>query len=195
MSRAFVLGNGRSRLEVNLYVLKELGSVYGCNALYREFAPTVLVSTDRPISTEIQQSGYANVNRMYTRKPLPGFGAMRVPHDWYGYSSGPIAVGLAAQDQNLAVYMIGFDMGPLPGDMFNNVYADTEFYKRSTARPTFTGNWVRQLTQIVKQFPKTMFFRVHGNTTAEIAEFRNLSNLISMPMEDFQNRINNTKDL
>ena len=59
MSRAFVLGNGSSRLLVNLETLKELGSTYGCNALYREFVPTVLISTDQPISQRIQDSGYA----------------------------------------------------------------------------------------------------------------------------------------
>lgn len=195
MTRAFVLGNGVSRLSVNLHTLKKLGTVYGCNALYREFSPDVLVSTDKPISECIQKEGYANANRMYTRRPLPGYGALAVPHKWYGFSSGPIATAIAAQDQNLAVYMIGFDMGPVDGDKFNNVYADTEFYKRSTARPTFTGNWVRQIVQVTKEFPKTMFFRVHGSTTADVHEFKNISNLTCMIMEDFLNRINNTKEL
>ena len=56
MSFGFVLGNGVSRLELNLQTLKELGPTYGCNALHREFAPTVLVSTDKPISESIQHS-------------------------------------------------------------------------------------------------------------------------------------------
>lgn len=195
MTRAFVLGNGVSRLSVNLYTLKDLGPVYGCNALYREFTPTALISTDKPISERIQQDGYSNSNRMYTRRPLPGYGALTIPHKWYGFSSGPIATALAAQDQHLAVYMIGFDMGPVDGDKFNNIYADTEFYKRSTARPTFTGNWVRQIIQVTKEFPKTMFFRVQGPTTSEVAELKNISNLTHMTMEDFLNRINNTKEL
>lgn len=195
MTRAFVLGNGVSRADVNLHIVKELGPIYGCNALYREFTPSVLVSTDKPISQKIQEDGYANLNRMYTRKPLPGYGALQIPHKWYGFSSGPIATALAAQDQHLAIYMIGFDMGPVNGDKFNNVYADTEFYKRSTARPTFTGNWVRQIIQVTKEFPKTMFFRVQGTTTANVHEFRNIANLRHMPMEDFLNRINNTKEL
>lgn len=195
MSRAFVLGNGVSRLEVDLNVLKQEGKTYGCNALYRTFAPDVLVSTDTPIATTIQQSGYAEQHRMYTRKPIAGLGAYRVPQAYFGYSSGPIAAALAAMDQNVAVYLIGFDMGPIGHNQFNNVYADTEFYKKSSARPTFSGNWARQLAQIMKDFPRTNFFRVKGTTTADILEFNGVPNLVTMPMQDFLNRLNNTKDL
>lgn len=195
MSRAFVLGNGVSRLEVDLNVLKQEGKIYGCNALYRTFVPDVLVSTDTPIATAIQQSGYSVQNRMYTRKPIAGLGAHRVPQPYFGYSSGPIAAALAAIDQNIAVYLVGFDMGPIGYNQFNNVYADTEFYKKSSARPTFSGNWARQLVQIMRDFPKTNFFRVKGATTADILEFSGVPNLVTMPMQDFLNRLNNTKDL
>lgn len=195
MSRAFVLGNGISRLEVDLATLKNLGKVYGCNALYRTFAPDTLVSTDTPISTAIQQSGYSAEHRMYTRKPIAGLGAHRIPQQYYGYSSGPIAAGIAALDQNIAIYLVGFDMGPAEHNRFNNVYADTEFYKKSSARPTYAGNWARQLVQIMRDFPQTNFFRVKGRTTADILEFNGVPNFVTMPMSDFQNRINNTKDL
>lgn len=195
MTRAFVLGNGVSRLAVNLHTLKELGPIYGCNALYREFTPSVLVSTDKPISEKIQADGYSNNNQMYTRKPIPGSGALRIPQTWYGFSSGPIAVALAARDKHTAVYLLGFDMGPVNNDQFNNVYADTEFYKASSARPTYTGNWSRQIVQITKEFPKTNFFRIHGATTATIPDFTGIPNLASMSLDDFLDRINNTKDL
>lgn len=194
MSAAFVLGNGVSRLAVDLSVLKQRGRVYGCNALYREFVPDVLVSTDRGISHEIQNSGYAKKNLMYTRKPLPGLGARSVPQNYYGFSSGPIAVGLAALDKHLAIYLIGFDMGPTQNNRFNNVYADTEFYKKSSANPTFTGNWVRQLVSVCRDFPNTSFHRVQGETTAEITEITGIRNMRHMSMADFLDRINNIKD-
>ena len=195
MSAAFVLGNGISRLSVDLNKLKQHGQIYGCNALYREFVPDVLVSTDRDISHAIQNSGYTQKNVMYTRKPLPGLGARTVPQSYFGFSSGPIAVGIAAIDKNTAVYLIGFDMGPTLNNRFNNVYADTEFYKKSSANPTFTGNWTRQLITIVKDFPKTSFHRVMGTTTAHVPEFDNLPNLHNMPLDQLLDRINNTKDL
>ena len=57
MSAAFILGNGQSRLAVNLNKLMEVGTVFGCNGLYRDFTPHCLVATDRPIAEEIQNSG------------------------------------------------------------------------------------------------------------------------------------------
>jgi hypothetical protein len=194
MSRAFVLGNGVSRQQVDLSNLRHLGKIYGCNALHRDFVPDVLVSTDKPISTRIQDSGYAHNNRFYTRRPAAGSGANPVPQKYYGYSSGPIAASIAAIDGAVIIYLVGFDMGPV-SNHFNNVYADTEFYKKSSAPPTFTGNWARQLTQIMRDFSNTAFVRIMGNTTAPIEDFASSRNFRTMSMEDFQNRINNTKDL
>jgi hypothetical protein len=194
MSRAFVLGNGVSRQQVDLHNLGHLGKIYGCNALYRDFVPDVLVSTDKPISTKIQDSGYAHNNRFYTRRPVPGAGAHPVPQKYYGYSSGPIAASIAALDSAVIIYLVGFDMGSV-NNHFNNVYADTEFYKKSSALPTFTGNWTRQITQIMHDFPNTAFVRVMGTTTAPVDDFADVRNFRTMSMEDFLNRINNTKDL
>ncbi len=71
MGPAFVLGNGISRQQIDLNLLKTLGRVYGCNAIYREFEPDVLISTDLPISERIQHEGYSRTHVHYTRKPLP----------------------------------------------------------------------------------------------------------------------------
>lgn len=194
MNTAFVLGNGISRRAVDLTVLSTLGEVYGCNALYREFAPAVLVSTDDPISHEIQQSGYSKTRYHYTRKPFSNSGAHKIPEPYYGFSSGPAAVAIAAINHNRSIYLVGFDMGPNQQGLFNNMYAGTEFYKSTSAGPTFTGNWVRQLLQIAKDFPKVSFVRVMGDTTANIQELSGSRNLSNIRMEDFLNRINNTKE-
>jgi len=194
MAAGFVLGNGVSRRQVDLDRLKSCGTVYGCNALYREFVPDVLISTDNPISMHIQQSGYSANHTHYTRKPLSNSGAQRVPQQYFGFSSGPIAVGIAALAHHESVYLIGFDMGPTRNGHFNNCYADTEFYKKSSANPTFTGNWVRQLKTIAKEHMTTRFVRVTGDTTAQISELLAVSNMSHMPIEDFLNRINNTKE-
>jgi hypothetical protein len=195
MGPAFVLGNGISRQLIDLNLLKTLGRVYGCNAIYREFEPDVLISTDLPISERIQHEGYGRTHVHYTRKPLPDSGSMRISQQYFGYSSGPAAVGQAALDGARAIYLIGFDMGPTRTGRFNNIYADTEFYKKSSANPTFTGNWVRQIRQIAKDFPKASFFRVVGDTTADLSDLRSIANMAHLPIADFQNRINNTKEL
>jgi hypothetical protein len=185
MTRAFVLGNGISRQGVDLTQLKQLGKIYGCNALYREFIPDVLVATDRPISEQIQESSYALANEFYTRKPIAGSGARHLPKDYYGYSSGPNALGLAASHGNLQIFMLGFDMGPTPSNLFNNVYADTEFYKTSAHPPTFTGNWVRQIAHVCRDYPATEFVRLCGTTTASIADLNRIPNLKHQDLKEF----------
>jgi hypothetical protein len=192
---AFVLGNGRSREAIDVNRLLELGSVYGCNALYRTYTPTVLVATDHPIALAIQSSGYSQRNRFYTRRPQSDSGAQLIPKPYHGFSSGPVATALAAMDGNTRIYLLGFDLGGLPGDRFNNIYADTEFYKPSHAPPTFTGNWARQLCQIMADFSQCDFVRVVGPTTASVQEFKNIKNYSDLDLQDFLARINTAKDL
>ena len=186
---AFVLGNGISRQSIDLQQLRSLGQIYGCNAIYKEFECDVLISTDTPISERIQQEGYSQTHVHYTRKPLPSSGARRIAQQYFGYSSGPVAVAQAALDGAVAIYLLGFDMGPTRTGRFNNCYADTEFYKKSSAVPTFTGNWVRQLQTIMKDFPKISFFRIQGDTTAEIRELLAIPNLVHVDLTEFQRRV------
>jgi hypothetical protein len=195
MSQAFVLGNGISRKNINLSELQPYGKIYGCNALHREFVPNVLVATDRPISAAIQESGYAKNHEFYTRRPMEGLGAKSVLKKYHGYSSGPNALALAAEHGHRQVYLLGFDMGPNVNNTFNNVYADTEFYKTSAHPPTFAGNWKRQIVEICKDYPHTEFVRVCGPTTARIAELESVKNLTHLDLDAFTDRINNKKDL
>ena len=192
---AFVLGNGVSRNSISIDQLLKLGPVYGCNGLYRSHTVTALVATDKPIAQAIQQSCYSTNNRFYTRRPLPGLGAQVVPKKYFGFSSGPIATAIAAEDRQPVIYLLGFDMGPAIDGKFNNLYADTEFYKTTGAHPTYTGNWIKQLVQVVQDFPKQQFIRVKGETTADIQELNNLPNLKHLPLATFLQRINTGKDL
>ena len=195
MTTAFVLGNGLSRQHLNLAHLKNCGRIYGCNALYREFTPDVLVATDRPIAETIQKSGYALKNRFYTRRPIEGLGANQVIKQYHGFSSGPNALSIAAKDGHRLIFLLGFDMGPTAENKFNNIYADTEYYKTSDANPTFTGNWVKQICQIVKDHPTVRFCRIYGETTAKIPEFDEFKNFEHQDLSAFLDRINNQKDL
>ena len=67
MTKVFCIGNGESRKSFNLDLLKPYGKVYGCNALYREYTPDVLVSVDHGIMHEIYQSGYCYKNETWFR--------------------------------------------------------------------------------------------------------------------------------
>ena len=69
MKRVFVLGNGQSRLGVDLSKLKKHGKIYGCNAIYRTNPDDidVLVGVDQGIMHEIYHSGYAEKVPCYFR--------------------------------------------------------------------------------------------------------------------------------
>ena len=192
---AFVLGNGVSRAGIEINDLMRLGDVYACNAVYRTHTPTVLVATDRPIATEIQESGYAAKNRFYTRRPLPNLGGLPVPRPYFGFSSGPLATAIAAADGHALIYLLGFDLGPNQSGRFNNIFADTQYYKALGSPPTYTGNWVKQMTTICRDYPNCRFVRVLGDTTAIITELDGLSNLENMPIQEFGQLVNNAKDL
>jgi hypothetical protein len=62
MNTAFIIGNGTSRKDFDLTRLKPYGTVFGCNALYRDYPdfsiPDFLVSIDDGIITEIESSDF-----------------------------------------------------------------------------------------------------------------------------------------
>ena len=64
----FVIGNGNSRKNVNLNILKENGTVIGCNALYRDFTPDILFNQDSHTFHEIISSEYPKENQVYVRE-------------------------------------------------------------------------------------------------------------------------------
>ena len=185
---AFVLGNGTSRASLDLNRLKEVGTVFGCNALYREFTPDVLISTDPGISEEIQNSGYPLKNLHYTRKPIPGLGSKKIEFN-YGFSSGPIAMTYACKTDAEYVYFAGFDLTGINGNV-NNIYADTPNYKPSSAKETYYGNWVVQIQKVIEYYTSKSFVRVVAHDAYTPKEWH-LSNYSEISILDFLLLINN----
>lgn len=157
MNRAFVLGNGRSRIGLDLNSLRSAGKIFGCNAVYRDFAPDVLIATDPGISSEIEKSNYPQHHEFYTRKPQHQHSRLITKN--FGYSSGPIAVTYAAMEGFDRVYLIGFDLVGHNGK-HNNIYSDTPNYKAANSEATYYGNWVNQIQSISREYDSTKFIRV-----------------------------------
>lgn len=158
---AFIFGNGKSRLNVNLESFLELGTVYGCNAQYREFEPHYLIAVDVKMVNEIIASGYDKNHQVWTN-PNKGITPKNnvnlfSPHK--GWSSGPTALHFAAKNGHKEIYFFGFDYKGNEGK-FNNVYADTYNYKKSTDAATYHGNWLNQTERTVKEFKNVNFYRV-----------------------------------
>jgi len=190
MSVAFVLGNGKSRLAVDPQQdLLGKGIIYACNAIYREFMPNVLISTDRPISEKIQLEGIPERVKHWTRRPLPESKSHKIERPYYGMSSGPVAISRAAIDGHSHIYFLGFDLGSSDG-LLNNVYGSTEFYKANTDKATFAGNWIYQINQITREFRKPQFIRVTGPESQPVDWENKFNNLTEMYMDDFKVMIN-----
>ena len=69
MKRVFVLGNGQSRLGVDLKKLREHGMIYGCNAIYRTNPDDldVVIGVDQGIMHEMYHSGICEKIPTYFR--------------------------------------------------------------------------------------------------------------------------------
>ena len=158
---AFVLGNGTSRLSLNHNSLLDKGIVYACNAMYREFEPHYLIAVDVKMVNEIVASGYNKTHAVWTN-PNKGISTKHHlnlfnPHK--GWSSGPTALWFASEQGHREIYIFGFDFQGLQG-RFNNVYADTYNYKKTSDTATFHGNWLSQTERTIKDFRHTQYYRV-----------------------------------
>jgi len=158
---AFVLGNGTSRLAVDPSSLLNLGTVYGCNAQYREYDPHHLIAVDVKMVNEIIAAGYHKTHSVWTNpnKGITSKDSINFFQPHKGWSSGPTALWFAATNRHSEIYILGFDYQGLNGK-FNNVYADTFNYKKSSDNATFHGNWLAQTEKVIKEFKNIKFYRV-----------------------------------
>jgi hypothetical protein len=191
---AFVLGNGRSRLRLNLENLKGQGTIIGCNALYREFEPDHLVAVDVKMVNEIISAGYNKSNSVWSNpnKGISNRTNINFFHPHRGWSSGPTALHLACDLGHKSIYIFGFDYQGIDGK-FNNVYSDTFNYKKSADSATFFGNWLNQTDKTIKEFKGIQFYRVGEKGTFIPDKLRNLHiNLQHITFEEFERKFPNT---
>ena len=190
-NRAFVLGNGKSRTGTNLKKLRKKGKIYGCNALYREFEPDYLIAVDPKMIFEICDTGWHLTHEVWTN-PNSRFqrykGLNIFPHP-KGWSSGPTALYKAANDGYREIFILGFDYYGVDNRYFNNVYADTKNYKKSSDTATFYGNWMRQTETIFKEFSDVYFYRIINPETQIVSEWSKINNLRQITYEEMFNLI------
>ena len=160
-NRAFVLGNGKSRLAIESKKLLDLGTVFACNAVYREFDPHYLIAVDVKMINEIDDTGYHKSHEVWTNpnKAIKTIEGLHFFNPHKGWSSGPTALWLAASKGFPEIFILGFDYEGINGKV-NNVYADTKNYRSSRETATFYGNWLTQTFSVIKEFNATKFYRV-----------------------------------
>lgn len=187
---AFILGNGKTRLQVDLLGLP--GITYGCNRIYQEFAPDILVSTDKEMAHEIQEYGYSSKHIHYTRKQhvIEGSGAKVLPDHIQGMSSGPACVGLACIERQNYIFLIGMDLKSSTG-YINNIYAGTSNYMETDAPATPHDNWTTQLHSSMESTPSKRFIHVNPLGGYSPESWFTLDNFETMDLNVFQQMINN----
>lgn len=130
---AHVLGNSSSRINkyFDLNFLKgqvggkggvrSVGQTYGCNLLYKDFAPDFLIVKNRDLAKEIANSDYCKENIVYSnvKNILEHQGKFFLYPQDYSASIGSLAIRLACADGHKTVYLVGMDTYSAPDD---NVY-------------------------------------------------------------------------
>jgi hypothetical protein len=187
---AFVIGNGNSRRSISLHPLKKHGRIYGCNALYRDFDPDILVAVDTKMILELNKARYqhrvpvwTNPNKSYAK--MNGFNFF-VPSK--GWSSGPTALWKASEDGFEEIYILGFDYQGVGEnyELVNNIYAGTINYKSTHDRATYYGNWLNQTVTTIQKNLKKRYIRVIEDRGFVPKEFSNLPNITHISVEDFK---------
>jgi len=166
---AFVLGNGESRKGIEINDLKQKGTVFACNGVYRTHKPDFLIAVDPKMLLEIAETDYMVHNKVWSNFNAQYNKNQKIlDHvQWFkpslGWSSGPTALRMACEHGFKEIYILGFDyQGHQDGKRFrlNNIFGDTRNYKRKKDEATFYGNWMNQTKRCLQDFKEVQFHRV-----------------------------------
>lgn len=194
---AFVLGNGESRKGIQIADMKEHGTVFACNAVYRTEEPDFLVAVDPKMVLEIAESNYAKTHEVWSNfngqynKNQKVLDQIKWFRPSLGWSSGPTALRMACERGYKEIYVLGFDyQGHTDAqknnrNKFNNVFKDTRNYKRSKDEATFYGNWMNQTKRILNDFQDVKFHRVIPKGWFQPKDLDWKNNLSTLTIQEF----------
>ena len=195
MSIAFVLGNGLSRQNIPLEPLRKFGTIYACNAVYREFKPDYLIAVDTKMVNEITQHRYHKEAQVWTnyQKNYERYTGLNYFEPSKGWSSGPTALDFASEHGHKTIYILGFDYQGVGPDhkRVNNLFSGSPNYKREHDTATYYGNWLRQTCTVFQKNKEKRYIRVLADGIGFIPEpFQNYSNIKHITKEDFTKSFN-----
>ena len=202
---AFVLGNGESRKGIEIKDLKEKGTVFACNGVFRTHQPHFLIAVDPKMMLEISETDYVVHNKVYSN-----YNAQYTKHQklldhvqWFkpslGWSSGPTALRLACDQGFKEIYILGFDyQGLSEGNKnnrfrVNNVFKDTRNYKKGNEQATFFGNWMNQTKKCLQDFKDVQFHRVIPTGWYQPKDLEWKGNIDHPSTEEFLDKFNLTR--
>ncbi len=172
--RVVVVGNGESRLELDLSALAPDVVVFGCNALYRDFTPHYLGAVDERMTEEIvreyRAEGYTFIGeqgRVDQWRSADGGGPRLVVVETESdRATGPMMLHAAAHLGCDPIYLLGFDVAWTPrSGRVNSVYRDAPLYAPSAAPLSYhVAHWQKRLGLVFAAFPGVTFRQIGPST-------------------------------
>jgi len=181
---AFIIGNGGSRKGFDLLLLKDKGTVFGCNALYRDYQksspkyvlPDYLVAIDSPIITEIESSDFPSTRTLFPPEeerwePVELHWGRAVNKQWNPQrprsNAGMNAILEAIKKEYTELYIFGFDFLVVDQNTaMSNLYDGTNCYGLDT-RATLqdSRNRMNYLGWVLENYPNVNFVFCYPHNT------------------------------
>jgi hypothetical protein len=158
---AFLIGNGLSRKNINLELLRGKGTVIGCNALYRDFVPDVLLAIDHHMINQIGKSKYPDNNYFVVPTMLEDLKLKEISENKNIYilpidlfkTCGCAGIHYCGLLKINLVYLIGFDC-----------YGDTIYVHTAGYGGKFNQNRYKQFVEFYEKamqlYPSTKYINV-----------------------------------
>ena len=206
---AYIIGNGGSRKGFDLLILKGKGTVFGCNALYRDFAmntqkyalPDYLVAIDTPIITEIESSDFPSARVLIPPEnerwePVELHWGRAVNKAWNPQrprsNAGMNAILEAIKKDYTHLYILGFDFLVVDQETaMSNLYDGTDCYGLETrANLQDTRNRMKYLGYVIENNPDVNFIFCYPKDVGQLYNpqainscFTNFDDLIGLLRE------------
>jgi hypothetical protein len=190
---AYIIGNGPSRKDFDLALLKSTGQTYGCNALYRHFIPDFLFMVDSKISKvivedKVYEKCFCYAPSLEVNRYVGKFNLIPNNPHWV---SGQAAMWTACVHGHKDVYLIGFDFRQYGKGQLNNIYQDTACYGERNDNTIFEA-WLKQFRTLIKQRPYCNFTVVHDNPPEYLNHLQtgtDLKNTCLMTYKEFTEKV------
>ena len=178
----FIVGNGTSRENFDLNMLREKGTIIGCNALYRDFKPDILTLINTRMIEEVGE--YAKENFCISLdRSTPRINNVKRWKVAKVNSAGCLAIKLVSLlIRPSKCYMLGMD------GCKGNIYNDSKNYPKDMRRNL--SRMFEYNIRAVSESKKTLFINVNteNNWPEDVAEFMTYDEFKDIIMGYWRNR-------
>ena len=197
----FVIGNGRSRVGLDLRRLNTAGVTYGSNAIMRDAWVNNIVCCDRVMLGEATGHHIEKKTNIYTRArwlqdnqdpnlrvvpDLPYLGPNKADQAQH-WGSGHYSALLACTAGHEVIIYVGFDLYGNAKGKQNNVYSDTNGYKAKTEDAVDPKFWIYHSAKLFEHFPDTQHVYINTPTWEVPEEWKQYPNFSSDNYEGLDN--------